>query len=297
MQPITRRLVKIQTASNAVIVALGLLVLKLVVGIATHSMSILASAVDSLMDLMASTINYFSIRTAEEPADANHQFGHGKIESLAGLFQGLLIGGSASYLAYRSVDRLRYEQPLEMLGYGIVAMLVSTAVTVALVRHMQKVAATTGSVALQADSLHYASDVLTNLGSLAALLAVRWTGQARIDPIISLLISAYIMRSAVIVLRDAINILMDRSLSQEVIEQIRTLALTEPRVKGVHRLRTRQSGSHKFIDFHLSIEPTVTFAEAHDITEEMIRRIKVQIPYADITIHADPFGVEEEEPI
>ncbi|MBI3655032.1 MAG: cation transporter [Acidobacteria bacterium] len=288
---------KIRAAFFAVLVAFGLFLLKILVGFATHSMSILASGVDSLMDLMASTINFFSIKSAAEPADESHQFGHGKIESLSGLLQGLLIGISALYLAYRSLMRLVHEEPLELVQLGIVTMVVSTLVTIVLVRYMQKVASTTGSLALRADSLHYASDVLTNLGSLLALVLVRWTGQSRIDPVISLVIAGYIFRSAAVVFKNSIDILMDRSLAREVIEEIRSVLQSEPSVRGFHRLRTRQSGTHKFIDLHLSMDPSLTFAEAHELSEEVGRRIKLKIPNSDVTIHADPFGLEEEENI
>ncbi len=277
-----------RAAASSVATAVCLVVLKTVAGVLTNSLSLLASAVDSLTDIFASTVNYFAIRAAARPADREHAYGHGKAEGLAGLFQGAVIGGSGLYLGYQSVRRLLEPQPLEAEVVGVVVMAASMVASLLLVRFLRKVATETSSVALLADSAHYSTDVLANGGVLALLVVVRVTGLPILDPIVSLAISAYIVYAAFDVVRLAVDQLMDRSLDDDVHARVREIALAHPKILGVHDLKTRSAGSRSFIELHLEIDGTKSLKEAHDAAVEVLRAVETDIPGSKVFVHADP---------
>ena len=279
-------------ARLSVLTAAGLIVLKSLTGWFTGSISVWASLLDSTMDVLASLINYYAVRAAARPPDADHLYGHGKAESLAGLFQAAVIAVSGLFLIREAVTRLIYprETSSEWLGAG--AMLVAALASVALVARLRRVARQTDSPALRADSAHYASDVYTNSAALVALLVVRLTGWRMADPLISILISGYILRSAFAVGREAVDVLMDRRLPIEIDEKVANIVsrFETEGVIGFHDLRTRRSGAHKFLDLHLEVERGKNLEEAHDLTVRVLRAIESEIPRARVQIHTDPAG-------
>lgn len=277
-----------RAATMSVVTAVGLVTLKLAASAATGSLSLLASAVDSLMDIFASVINFVAIRTALQPADEDHEYGHGKAEGLAGLFQGAVIGISGLYVGYESVRRFFVPQAIEAEAVGIAVMVVSTGASFALVRYLRHAARETESIALAADSVHFATDVVTNLGVLVTLVAVRATGVDVLDPAVSLAISVYILVSAYGVLRESIDHLMDRALPEEIHEKVREIALAHPQILGIHDLRTRAVGPRRFIEIHLEIEGTKTLHEAHASAVEVLRAIEAAIPNSKVFVHTDP---------
>ncbi len=280
---------KFQTALLSISVSLVLIVIKVIFGFLTNSISILASAADSFLDVMASSVNFYSIRKSEKPADHDHRFGHGKAEGLAGLFQTFIIWSSAVYLIYLSVLRLLDGEHLVSVGWGIAVIALSMVVSFFLTRHIKRVAEETGSLILSADSLHYKFDLYTNGGILAGLLVIKITGLNIIDPVISILVAALIIWSTKDILIEAIDILMDKELPPDTVRKIEDVIMGfNPDVKSYHKLKTRNAGSVKFVEFHVVMDHTLTFIESHEIAEKIVRAIKERIGNSEVTVHVDP---------
>jgi len=284
----TVRLLRLATLSS-VATAILLIGAKLLAWLITGSVSVLASLVDSLMDAAASLINLAAVRYALRPADAEHRFGHGKAESLAGLAQATFIAGSAFFLMLHAIDRLLHPRSLESLGVGVAVMLFSILATVVLLGIQHYVIRRTGSTAIRADSLHYASDLLSNASILIALLLAQ-LGWGGLDPLFAMGIGLYILYSAWQIGADAFQLLMDRELPAQLREQILRAALAHPSVQGVHDLRTRKSGPTVFVQLHLELDEELTLLRAHDIADEVDARIRAAVPEAEIIIHKDPAG-------
>jgi ferrous-iron efflux pump FieF len=277
-------------ARLSILAAAFLIVLKGATGWLTGSISVWASLLDSAMDIFASVINYFAVRTASRPPDEDHRYGHGKAESLAALFQSFVITASGLFVVREALRRIvtPRQTGLEWLGVGTMA--VAGAVSVALVARLRRAARETDSPALAADSAHYATDVFTNGAALVALLIVALTNWTLADPLVSLAISAFILWSAFEVARDAVDVLMDRKLGPEVDEAVARIveSFRDKGVTGFHDLRTRRSGSMKFIDLHIEVTPDKSFVRAHDLTERVIRAIEREVPRSRVQIHTDP---------
>jgi ferrous-iron efflux pump FieF len=269
-----------------------LVVVKLGAWLLTGSLSLLASLVDSLMDVMASAVNLVAVRWSLAPPDEEHRFGHGKAESLAGLGQAAFIAGSALFLVFQAVDRFVNPRPLEHLGVGIGVMVFSMLATAALIGLQRYVIHRTGSVAIRADSLHYVSDLLTNAGILVAL-GLALAGWLHADALIGLAIAGYILWSALQIGVDAVNTLMDRELPEEERAHVMAIALAEGEVLGAHDLRTRQSGPVRFIHLHIELQSGMPLYRAHAVSERVAARIRAAFPGADVIIREDPAGVEE----
>lgn len=282
-----------RAATVSVLVAISLVLLKTIAGAMTNSLSLFATAVDSLTDIFAAAVNLVAIRAASRPADHEHVYGHGKAEGLAGLFQSLVIGMSGAYLGYESALRLANPEPIRAEVVGIAVMAVSMVATVLLVRYLRRVARETDSIALEADSMHYATDVLANGGVLILLAVVAVTGMPILDPIASLAISAYIVWSAIGVLRNSIDHLMDRALPDDVIEVVAELANRHEQVLGVHDIRTRVAGSQRFIELHLEMDGQMSLRESHDVAVEVLREVEREVPNSSVFVHVDPVEPEK----
>jgi cation diffusion facilitator family transporter len=277
-------------ARLSILAAAFLITLKTATGLLTGSISVWASLLDSAMDIFASTINYFAVRASSRPADEDHAYGHGKAESLAGLFQSLVIAASGVYLIWEATRRIILPRETSYEWIGMATMLIATFTSLALVRRLRRVARETESPALHADAMHYVTDIYTNASALVALLIVRLSHWQTADPVISIIIAIYILWSAVHVGRESIDVLMDRRLPVEVDEQV-ALVVGRFRAEGVlgfHDLRTRRSGSQKFIDLHLEVERDQRLQEAHDVSVRVLRAIEAEIPRARVQIHTDP---------
>jgi ferrous-iron efflux pump FieF len=281
---------KAAAARLSMLAAGFLILLKTATGFLTGSISVWASLLDSTMDIFASAINYVAVRAASRPADEDHAYGHGKAESLAGLFQALVIAASGAFLIWEAAQRLIRARPVSSEWIGMGTMLIAMAVSLALVRRLRRVARETDSLALRSDAIHYASDIFTNAGALLALLIVALTGWQMADPLISILIAIYILWSAVGVGHEALDVLMDRRLPVDIDEQIAEIVrdFRDRGVLGFHDLRTRRSGSQKFIDLHLEVERDMRLEQAHDLTVQVLRAIEAGIPRSRVHIHTDP---------
>ncbi|MBV9925095.1 MAG: cation transporter [Acidobacteria bacterium] len=283
---------KASAARLSVLAAAFLIALKTVTGLLTGSISVWASLLDSAMDIFASVINYYAVRAAAVPPDEDHRYGHGKAESLAGLFQSFVIGASGLFLMWEAIRRIITPHPTAEEWLGVGTMAVACGVSVALVRRLRQVARKTDSPALTADAAHYITDVYTNGAALFALFFVALTGWTLADPVVSLLISGFILYSAFEVARDSVHVLMDRRLPRAIDDKVASVVerFRGEGVLGFHDLRTRRSGSHKFIDLHLEVEADQTLQQAHDLTVRVIRALQQEIPRSRVQIHTDPAG-------
>jgi ferrous-iron efflux pump FieF len=281
---------KNSAARLSILAAAFLILIKTGTGWLTGSIAVWASLLDSAMDISASTINYFAVRASARPPDEDHAYGHGKAESLAGLFQAAVITLSGLFLISEAVKRMIYPRATQQESIGVGTMVISIAVSIALVARLRRVAKSTDSPALSAEAIHFASDVWTNGGVLCALALIYFTGWNIVDPIISIVISIYILASALSVGRESVHVLMDRRLPPEVDKQVEEIVnrFRGEGVLGFHDLRTRRSGSQKFIDLHLEVERDKTLEEAHAASVRVLRTIEAEIPRAKVQIHTDP---------
>ena len=285
------QLIKLATWAS-VVAAISLIGVKTWGWNQTQSVSLLASLIDSTMDSAASLINFFAIRYAMAPADKEHRFGHGKAEALAGLAQALLILVSIGLLLTQTLGRLWNPLVVENTPMGISIMLVSMALTGALVAFQWYVVKRTQSNAIKADSLHYTSDFLMNFGVIIALFLAS-IGYHGADPYFALSIGAFVVYSAWGIAQSAFHLLLDHELSGEQRHLITQLALTQPHVIGMHDLRSRQSGHMQFIQLHLELQEDMLLLEAHGVAEALELRIMAVFPYADVIIHLDPVSVAD----
>lgn len=275
-------------------VALTLIVAKLAAYLMTESVSILSSLIDSSTDLMASVVTLLAVRHALRPADSAHRYGHGKAEALAALAQAAFIGGSAAFLAIEAVRRVLTPQPVTQGTIGIAVMVFSIVLTAGLVAFQRHVVARTGSVAVGADRLHYAGDLLMNSAVIAALLLTAWTGVAAVDPLFGLGIAAFLLKGAWGVAKEALNVLMDRELPEAERARITGLVAAHSGAKGMHDLRTRSTGTGVFIELHLELDPTINVVQAHDITDAVECDLRAAFPNAEVIIHQEPAGLADE---
>jgi len=276
-----------------VAVAGGLVLIKMGAWLVTDSVALLSSMVDSMLDAVASVINLFAVRTALAPPDEDHRFGHGKAEPLAGLAQAAFVAGSSVLLVSEAVSRLFDPAPIARGEVGIAVMLVSIAATVGLVAYQRHVIRRTRSVAISADSLHYAGDVLMNAAVIVSLVLAGWLGVTWADPLFALGIAAYLLRNAWVIFRESLDLLMDREFEADDRERILEIARDDPHVHDVHDLRTRSSGQRQFVQLHLELDRHLSLLKAHAIADRVEGRIRAAFPAAEVMIHQDPADVRE----
>jgi len=288
------RLMRLATYASAT-VAIILIVAKLAAWMMTDSITILATLIDSCLDAAASLITLFAVHHALQPADKEHRFGHGKAEALAGLGQSMFIAGSSAFLLLESINRLLYPKDLEVVDAGIIVMIFSIILTMALITFQRHVVRQTGSTAIAADSVHYKTDLLVNVAVIGALLLAMY-GWVGFDPVFAIAIAFYILHSAWEIASKAIDQLMDKELSDEERADIKQLALAHSKVKGVHDLRTRKAGLTNFIQFHLELDGHLSLMQAHAIADEVEAIIKEKWTDAEVIIHEDPYGLQEATP-
>jgi ferrous-iron efflux pump FieF len=296
-QPISKKEAtkKRQVILLSVATAGTLTIFKLIVGFASHSLAVLASAFDSLMDVLVSSVNFLAMKEADKPADAEHLYGHGKIESLAGLFQSLLISASGLFLAFEAARRMIHGSSLEFIPIAIGVMLVSMVLTLLLVLRLRKVLAQTRSIIVGTETLHYKTDLLSGGGVVLALILVRVTNSPIWDLVVAIAIAGYILKNSFTILKNSVDELLDRALPPEEQKRIEELILTyHQKVVGVHNLRTRKIGQRRFIDFHFEIRGEEDFARAHGLAEGLVAKLQEEFPGADVTVHFDPEGADDQ---
>ncbi|MFI8417829.1 CDF family cation-efflux transporter FieF [Serratia sp. NPDC078593] len=289
MQQQYARLVK-SAALAATVLASTLLLIKIVAWYITGSVSLLASLVDSLVDIAASLTNLLVVRYSLQPADEEHSFGHGKAESLAALAQSMFISGSALFLFLTGFQHLYSPQTLREPGIGIAVTAVALLSTLILVAYQRWVVRKTRSQAVRADMLHYQSDVMMN-GAILIALGLSWYGFQRADALFALGIGVYILYSALRMGYEAVQSLLDRALPDDERQMIIDIVSSWPGVRGAHDLRTRQSGPTKFIQLHLEMDDNLPLVQAHNLAERVEKALLRRFPGADVIIHQDPCSV------
>ena len=270
-----------------------LIIVKAIAWRASDSVAILASLSDSALDLVASLITLFAVRYAAEPPDAEHRFGHGKAEAFSSLMQGGLVFASGALIGREAFDALMHPRPVEHGLAGVIVMIVSIVLTLCLITAQTRVLKASGSIAIAGDRAHYAADLGSNAVALVGVAAASWLGLSWVDAAAGLVVALWLIWGAIGVFRDASNQLLDHELPEEDRAKILALATADPRILGVHQLRTRASGPYVHIQMHADLDADIALADAHTIMVEAENRLLEAFPAADILIHPDPRGRAE----
>jgi len=275
-------------------VALILVIIKFYAWLASDSSAMLASTTDSILDLFASIMNIVILRFALAPADDEHKFGHGKAESLAGLVQAAFVLGSAILLIFNGVERVINPRIIVQSNIAIGVTIVAIALTLFLVVFQRYVIKRTGSIVISADALHYQSDLLLNLGVLAAIFLSQgiWL---QADGVFTIAVALYLLFGAGQIIYQSVYQLMDHELSEDELVKIKNIVLAHEHALGLHELRTRQSGAHRFIQFHLELADNLSLLEAHSIGDDIEAEICQALSPCEVFIHHDPSSVVPEE--
>jgi cation diffusion facilitator family transporter len=264
-----------------------LIVMKVIVGLISGSISIISEAVHSSVDLVAAVIAYFSVRVSDTPPDKVHPYGHGKYENISGVIEAILIFIAAALIIHGAIKKLFHPEPIESLGWGSLIMLISAAVNAFVSRWLYKVSKETDSVALEADALHLKTDVYTSLGVAVGLLVIWVTNIQLLDPIIAMLVALLIIRESYLLLKRAYLPLLDTALVDEEIEEIRSIIVFS-NVK-YHDLKTRKAGSQRFVELHLDLPADTKLGEVHNLCDKIENDQKTRFPSVTVMIHAEPF--------
>lgn len=277
-------------AITSSMVALTLVVIKFYAWLVSDSSAMLASTTDSILDLFASVMNIVILRFALAPADDEHKFGHGKAESLAGLVQAAFVLGSATLLIFNGVDRVIHPRVIVQSDIAIGVSIVAILLTLFLVVFQRFVIKRTGSIVISADALHYQSDLLLNLGVLLAIYLTQgiWL---QADGAFTIVVGLYLLFGAGQIIYQSVYQLMDHELSEEEVTQIKNIVLSHDHALGLHELRTRQSGVHRFIQFHLELDNSLSLLEAHSIGDDIEAEICQAFAPCEVFIHHDPTSV------
>ena len=272
-------------------VAALLTLMKLVIGIASGSVAVLASAVDSVLDMFVSIFNYFAISNSEKPADKTFNYGRGKVEALASVIEGTIITISGLFLLYQAGRKAIDGSVSQYMDISIVVMILSMFITIFLVMFLNKIAKKTNSMVIKADALHYKTDVYSNAAVLISLLLVSFTGYEIIDVIVGGAIALFIIYSAYELIHDGILVLLDRAVDDEVVLGIEKVIRNNDRVNTYHLLKTREAGHQTFVEVHLVFDCIITLMDAHRASDDIERRIKKLDEKRDwvINIHMDPY--------
>lgn len=285
------RRIKTRMFRRSVTAAVGLFLLKAAAAWVTGSLAVLASGLDSLLDAALSGLNWYSAVRADKPPDPEHPFGHGKIESLVGGLQGLVLAAVAVGIGLQALERVVEPRPVTGTGWGVAAMLVSAAVALYLSRSIRAQAQESESPIVATEQLHYSLDFISHTGVILALVLQEMTGIAYFDPFVSLLIAAFVLWQVRTILMESAQDLLDRELPLEVQDEIvRVVQEHSSEVLAYHGLRTRRAGSQKIVNLHLVLCKAISFEMSHQIVDHIEQDLSDAIPQSDVTIHADPCG-------
>lgn len=268
-----------------------LTLIKLVIGIASGSVAVLASAVDSILDMFVSIFNYFAISNSEKPADKTFNYGRGKIEALASVIEGTIISISGLFLLYQAVEKAINGEVSQYLDISIIVMIISLVITISLVIFLNKVAKKTNSMVIKADALHYKTDVFSNAAVLISLVLVSFTGWELIDVFVGGGIAIYIIYSAYELIHEGVLVLLDRAVDEELVDKIKKIITNNEKVNAYHLLKTREAGNQTFVEVHLVFDCLITLMDAHRVSDSIEMKIKKLDKKREwiINIHMDPY--------
>lgn len=277
-----------------IVITLVLIAAKLAAWLLTGSVAMLGALLDSTVDLAASALAFFAMRLAARPADRGHRFGHGKAEPLAAFAQSGFLFASAVAIVLEAVQRAVSPQPVTGHAVGLAVAGLSVVLTVGLTQWQRYVVRRTGSMIVAADSTHYAADTLIGIAVLISLTLDLWLPGLPVDALLGLVVAGLLARGAVAIAREALDVLMDRELPEEERQRIRDTLAAVPECQGMHDLRTRSAGGQRFIEFHMELDGAMTLSDAHDIADRVEADLRAIWRDADITIHQEPAGLEDE---
>jgi cation diffusion facilitator family transporter len=289
------RLEKKATIASSSVAGL-LVLLKLTVGVLSGSIAVLASAIDSLLDLTVSMFNYFALHNAEKNPDEHFHFGRSKLEPLAAVIEGTIISLSALFILYEAIIKIVHPEDMRHMVESIGVMVASFVITGFLVLFLSYVAKKTKNMVIKADALHYKTDLFSNGAVLFALVAIHYTGEQLIDPLLGIAIAIYMIYSAIPIVKEGVLMLLDASLPEEEVKKIEEILENEPEITAYHFLRTRESGSHVFISFHAVFNVSISLYDAHVIADRVEAKIKKLFPKdkkVHILVHMDPYDDSE----
>ena len=277
---------KVSTARLSIISNSCLIIMKLLAGLFSGSVSIISEAIHSGMDLLASIIAFFSVKFSDTPPDERHPYGHGKFENVSGVIEAVLIFVAAAWIIYEAIHKMLAPAVVENIEIGAIVMTVSATVNFLVSRRLYKVAKITDSIALEADALHLKTDVYTSVGVAAGLLLIWFTGWHFLDPVIAIMVAMLIIKESYVLLRNAFSPLLDSSLESD--EAMIIKEVINKRGLSFHHLRTRKSGKYRFADLHLELPENVTLKDAHRICDEIEQEIESRIADIEVQIHVEP---------
>lgn len=278
---------KVSIARLSILSNTCLIIMKLIVGLISGSVSIISEAIHSSMDLMAAVIAFFSVKVSDNPPDSRHPYGHGKVENISGVIEALLIFVAAIWIIIEAVKKLMGEAiELDSIAIGSVVMLISALVNTYVSRKLYKVARETNSVALEADALHLKTDVFTSLGVAVGLGLIMLTGINWLDPVVAILVAIFIIRESYILLKRAFTPLLDESWDKEEIDELEK-NLFELKV-NYHELRTRIAGNYRFIDLHIDMPKDLSVESAHKYCDTIEEDLTARFKNLNVTIHVEP---------
>lgn len=287
-----QRLMRLATIASMT-VALVLIGAKTAAWLMTESVSMLSSLVDSGLDFLASLVTFLAVRHALVPADADHRFGHGKAEALAGLTQAGFIAASGGGLLLTVGERVLHPHQVQREVVGLAISALAIVLTLGLVLFQNYVVKRSGSIAISADKAHYATDLVSNVAVGIAIFLSGVLEQPMIDAGMAALVALYLMRGAWHVGRESLDVLMDRELPEPERTRIADIARADADVRDVHDLKTRSAGLTKFIQLHVELDPTLPLVKAHEIGDRVEAELQRAFPDAEIILHVDPYGIFE----
>ena len=272
-----------------------LIIIKLGIGILSGSVAVLASAIDSILDLVVSAFNYFAINKSEKPADEQFNYGRGKVEALAAVIEGTVITMSGVFIFYEAIKKAYRGETVSHLTPSVIVMVISLVLTIALVMFLNFVAKKTDNMVIKADALHYKTDIFSNGIILISLVIIQLTNFYLIDSIMGVVISIYIIYSAYEIIKDGVYMLLDAALDEKIVQNIKDIIKSEKIVNDYHFLKTRKSGNTNFVDVHLVFNTDISLLEAHraaDRVEDNIRKLSKNDEWV-INAHLDPYDDSE----
>jgi cation diffusion facilitator family transporter len=279
--------VKVKTARLSILSNTLLIIMKVVVGILSGSVSIISEAIHSSMDLVAAIIAFISVKVSDNPPDSKHPYGHGKVENVSGVIEAVLILVAAALIITEAIKKLLGEDiVLEKLWLGAAVMAVSAIVNILVSRRLYKVARETGSVALEADALHLKTDVYTSAGVAVGLVLILLTDIKWLDPAVAILVALFIIRESFELLRRAFWPLLDSAWDPGEINDLEK-KLNDMGV-SYHGLRTRKAGNYRFIDIHIEIPENDSVGNAHKYCDQIEEKLMTSFENLNVTIHVEP---------